>query len=227
MDRKFGKKWWKLKIVGCFKGGKLYNLKHNTKYIHLHLAQNVKCKKEMKFLILCYKCSLNVQGCKQTHKITTMTINVFQCAWSTSKDQFSKVDFWSYNVTQIDNHDSQMMIVLIKDLCYKWLTTYLGMCIYKFKAWKCHGAWCSVDSLIKYQPKCRLQFVAFISTSNQTSITLNTTPKLWKQNHIESKPFNFELYNLTITHAIMYTFMKNKGGGKTLNNVFMKGAKML
>jgi hypothetical protein len=143
MDRRFGKKRWKLKIVGCFKGGTSYNLKHNTKYVHLHLAQNVRCKKEMKLVILCFphKCWLNVQGFKQTHKTTTMIISVFKCAWLTSKDQILKVDFWSYNVTQNDNHDSQMMIVLIKDLCYKWLTTYLGMCIYKFKARRCHGAW--------------------------------------------------------------------------------------
>jgi len=189
------KKWWKFKIVQCFKGDTLYNLKHNTKCIHLHLAQNVKCKKEMKLVILCFthKWWLNVQGFKQTHKTTTMMIGVFQCAWSTSKDQFSKVDFWSYNVTWNDNRDSQMMIVLIKDLCYEWLTTYLGMCIYDFKAWRCHGAWCSFDSLIKYQPKCMLCFAAFISTSNQAPITLNITPKIWKQNHNESKPFNFEL----------------------------------
>lgn len=63
------KKWWKLKIVGCFKGGTLYNLKHKTKYVHLHLIQNVRCKKEMKLVIWCFthKWWLNVQGFEQTH----------------------------------------------------------------------------------------------------------------------------------------------------------------
>jgi hypothetical protein len=50
---------------------------------------------------------------------------------------------------------------LIKDLYYKWLTTYLGMCIYKFKAWRCHGAWRTFDSLMKYQPKMYFTFCSF------------------------------------------------------------------